>query len=1012
MDLMKEYSKKLCSWLLIIAMTFLTIGIQGILPQPVLADSGPLSQSLTKTLNYYKVNNYSNAASWWDMAGLWGSGDSTKTNWDSSKTSLYGNILGSLAKGENPSALLTELKATQDSSTGAFPGSFGPTSNDQIWAMVALDTGNTSYDQDKAVVNLLTYQNADGGFFYSTAYNTSDPDTTGMALLALANHQTAAGVTDAINKAETYLKGVQQDSGGFASWGTDNPNSVAAVISGLVAAGADPLSVGWQKNGKTMLDDLLSFQLADGSFNSPYNPGQADPMATYQSLVALGDLNANKSVWQRLQEQSPQETGGDSIISPLTAEFDKNSAKQADIPVAITLNGNTLIKICNKDTVLANGSDYTVADEGRKIIIKKSYLAEQKTGTTTLDFIFSAGNPGTLSITVADSSSGGVVVEQGNIKLSVYGKNKEVILAPTTVTVESGATPYSVLVDQLGEANVTVDDFYVSGIEGLNAGDDGSLSGWMYSVNGDYPQVSALTKKLSDGDVVVWRYTTNMGKDIGADMSTDPGPAAGGPGTVAGDQDQINQETLDELNNVTAEQQAAAGLPEDTSLVSPESAGQVVLKTADGVQITVPTGAIRGQSNPVKFIVEIGKITTPPEADRTVRVLSPLKYQRRFYIENPAGAGQEDSVQFSAPIILSFPIVTEDLPSGIDVQQLAFYWWDPAKNDWVKLGGIFDQVTKTISLPVYYSSTYAVMADIAGAPKRLAGPDRFQTANTVACQGWKAGSDNIVLVNAYTFSDALAAAPLAYKLNAPILLTEANTLTSSTLEQIKKLKPKKITLIGGTGVISQAIQNNLGKTYGTDNVLRCGGSDRYDTAALIAAALGTNGKAIIANGGEDHYTDALAIAGYAAYNGIPILFTEEEVLPDSTIRALTAQKVTSTIAVGGSSVIPEKITKLLPEAVRYSGSDRYATAVAVAEGLKLNVNQVYVVTGLNFADALTAGNLAAHTMSPVIMVDNTIPEVSSGYLTAHKEAISDLVIVGGEGVINTEQENKLRAICH
>ncbi|WP_240986517.1 X2-like carbohydrate binding domain-containing protein [Acididesulfobacillus acetoxydans] len=1014
--------------------------------QIVVSDTAPAYlKSLTKVLNYYKSQNYSNATSWWDMVGLWGAGDSTKTNWDSSKASLYGNILGSLAKGVNPSNFLAELKAKQDSSTGAFPGSYGPSSDDQSWAMVALDAGKTPYDQEKAVANLLTYQNLDGGFFYSKDYNTSDPDDTGMALLALANHQTTAGVTVAIQKAEAYLKKIQQATGGFASWGSDNPNSDATVISGLVAVGADPLSAGWQKNGKTMLDDLLSFQLSDGSFYSPYNPGKTDAMATYQSLIALGDLCAKKSVWQRLQESNPQENN--STIAPVTAAFDKNPANQADISVTMAVYGSeSLTNIANGTTLLTEGSDYSIAANGSTVTISKSYLAQQPIGTTTLTFNFSAGNPQTLQIAVSDTTpaaGGGSSLPpiQNNITLSVTGKNGQVLLSPTTVPLESGDTAYSVLVRKLGQAQVTVSgsgsSIYVSGISGLKAGTDGPLSGWMFSVNGVYGSVSAAAAALKNGDVVAWRYTTNLGQDLGVPGYNNPGTGTGSatitPGTGGGtttpvtssgsnpsqpaktnpvgsteSNSQRNQAALAVLNNVTAQQQAGASLPENTPAVNPAAAGQVVLRAVDGVQLRVPPGALNNQSAPVKFTVEIGKVTTPPQADTGAIVLDPLKYQRQFGIENSTGAVPEHSVQFKAPVIISFPVVSGDLPNGITTQQLAIYWWDTAKNDWVKLGGVFDPITKTISVPTYHLSTYAVMADSSSLPRRLAGTDRFLTADAVAAQGWKAGADNVVLVNAYAFPDALAAVPLAFKLNAPILLTEADTINPSTLAEIQKLKPKKITLIGGTAVISQAIQAEMEKTYGTDNVLRYGGPDRYSTAGLIAGALGTTGQAILANG--DDYADALAVSSYAAYKGIPILFTKRTVLPDPTVQALAAQKVNSTLVVGGSSVVPAEITQRLPGVVRYGGSDRYATAAAIAQGLKLDTDQVYVVTGLDFADALTAGNLAAHSFSPVIMVDNTVPEATSGFLTAHKGAISDLVIVGGEGVISTDQENKIRAL--
>ncbi|MFZ3132623.1 MAG: hypothetical protein WA125_16380, partial [Desulfosporosinus sp.] len=98
---MKRDFRKLYSWLLIAVMMISTLIMQIPLAKPAYAvsDSTP---ALTKVLNHYQNNNYSNATTWWDMVGLWGAGDTQKTSWDSSQTSLYGNILGTLAKGENP----------------------------------------------------------------------------------------------------------------------------------------------------------------------------------------------------------------------------------------------------------------------------------------------------------------------------------------------------------------------------------------------------------------------------------------------------------------------------------------------------------------------------------------------------------------------------------------------------------------------------------------------------------------------------------------------------------------------------------------------------------------------------------------------------------------------------------------------------------------------------------------------------------------------------------------------
>ncbi|MEM5818503.1 MAG: cell wall-binding repeat-containing protein [Desulfitobacterium hafniense] len=139
---------------------------------------------------------------------------------------------------------------------------------------------------------------------------------------------------------------------------------------------------------------------------------------------------------------------------------------------------------------------------------------------------------------------------------------------------------------------------------------------------------------------------------------------------------------------------------------------------------------------------------------------------------------------------------------------------------------------------------------------------------------------------------------------------------------------------------------------------------------------------------------------YAAYNSIPILFTQRSGLPDITVRTMNDLRVEKTVVVGGDSVVPG--------AVRYGGSDRYETAAMIAQELKLNLNTVYVATGKGFVDALVAGNLASHTLSPLILVDHGVPDAAAGFFSANRDSIHNLVMVGGEGIINQAQEDQIR----
>ena len=102
-----------------------------------------------------------------------------------------------------------------------------------------------------------------------------------------------------------------------------------------------------------------------------------------------------------------------------------------------------------------------------------------------------------------------------------------VLLAETQVTLGEGDTPFSLL-QELTRANGIhlessftpgTGSAYVEGIGNLYEFDCGPLSGWLFLVNGVSPSVSCSDYVLSDGDVVEWAFTCDMGADLGLDFS-------------------------------------------------------------------------------------------------------------------------------------------------------------------------------------------------------------------------------------------------------------------------------------------------------------------------------------------------------------------------------------------------------------------------------------------------------------------------------------------------------------
>jgi len=136
----------------------------------------------------------------------------------------------------------------------------------------------------------------------------------------------------------------------------------------------------------------------------------------------------------------------------------------------------------------------------------------------------------------------------------------------------------------------------------------------------------------------------------------------------------------------------------------------------------------------------------------------------------------------------------------------------------------------------------------------------------------------------------------------------------------------------------------------------------------------------------DDYPDALVGGPLAAEKNAPLLLTEGSTLPGAT--ATEVKRVLpvggKVYVLGGTSAIPTSVTSQLTSTgytvVRYSGADRYATAVAVATALG-SPTTVLLATGTNFPDALAAGPAAAHVHGAILLTDgSTVPSETATYL--------------------------------
>jgi len=183
-------------------------------------------------------------------------------------------------------------------------------------------------------------------------------------------------------------------------------------------------------------------------------------------------------------------------------------------------------------------------------------------------------------------------------------------------------------------------------------------------------------------------------------------------------------------------------------------------------------------------------------------------------------------------------------------------------------------------------------------------------------------------------------------------------------------------------------------------VVRYAGADRYGTALAVAAALGNPGTVLLATG--TNFPDALAAGPAAAHLHGVVLLTNGSALP-ATVKAYLAAHPGAVYAVGGPAVTAD------PAATKLIGTDRYATAVAVAAtvfaGGPANIG---IASGVQFPDALSGGVYEAHFGGALVLSDPAaVPAATNTYLSSVKTTLSSTTIFGGPAALSMSVQSAI-----
>lgn len=288
--------------------------------------------------------------------------------------------------------------------------------------------------------------------------------------------------------------------------------------------------------------------------------------------------------------------------------------------------------------------------------------------------------------------------------------------------------------------------------------------------------------------------------------------------------------------------------------------------------------------------------------------------------------------------------------------------------------------------------------------KKLKGADRFETAIKISQSGWTK-SDTVVIVNGEDKSmvDGLTATPLASVKNSPILLSSNEKLPQKTVEELKRLNPSKVVVIGGNNSMPNSVVEAIKAVNSKISVQRIGGDTRYQTSINIAKEIDkTNNVSKLYIGAGNGEADSLSIASLAGKEKTPIVLTQKDGVDNEVEQFIKSNKVSNIYFIGGVEKISnkaiEQVGKIANRDIsnnRVAGQTRQETNAKVIDKFysQSKLDGVVVANQDKLIDALAVGPLAAKNNSPVILATNTLDKSQESSLKGKNS--SKLFEVGG-----------------
>ncbi len=290
--------------------------------------------------------------------------------------------------------------------------------------------------------------------------------------------------------------------------------------------------------------------------------------------------------------------------------------------------------------------------------------------------------------------------------------------------------------------------------------------------------------------------------------------------------------------------------------------------------------------------------------------------------------------------------------------------------------------------------------------KRVTSMDRYDMSLKIADQlklrMKKDRFETVVLTDGEILANALSGCYLAKRNNAPLIFVDFEDIQWVMEYLYQSLEENgKIYIIGEIeGLTDKMLSGSM-----DCQIIRIEGDNVYEInmSSLKEAEIDSD-KILVCTG--ENFADSIS----AIAIGLPILLVKDE-LTDYQIDFLKDNIGKTIDIIGGEIAVNEEIEQQLKQfgdTKRIKGRTRYNTSAVIAGEFFDNAKSVVLVSGKVLTDGFCSGVYAAHTGSPMLLVDKGNSDAAAGYVA--KNNIKSGIVMGGESIVDNPTVNRVFGI--